>query len=80
MQYNLFEYVNKCGIYMDKQLVISNELVKATFSTKGAELISLEPWCGIQDFVDSDYDFVNKKGIIKLGGKEELTKTHKFIF
>ena len=61
MQYNLFEYVNKCGIYMDKQFVISNELVKATFSTKGAELISFEPWCGIQDFVDSDYDFVNKR-------------------
>ena len=28
--------------------------------------ICIEPWCGIQDGVDSDYDFVNKEGIISL--------------
>ena len=46
----------------------------------GAKYICLEPWCGCQDFVDSDYDFKNKKGIIKLSGREEKTKTHKIIF
>ena len=45
-----------------------------------ANYICLEPWCGHQDFVDSDYDFKNKKGIIKLSGREEKTKTHKIIF
>ena len=46
----------------------------------GAKYICMEPWCGHQDFVDADYDFINKKGIIKLFGKEEKTKTHKIIF
>ena len=46
----------------------------------GAKYICMEPWCGCQDFVDSDYDFKNKKGIIKLSGREEKTKTHKIIF
>lgn len=45
-----------------------------------ANYICLEPWCGHQDFVDSNYDFINKKGIIKLSGREEKTKTHKIIF
>ena len=35
--------------------------VEYIWTNKGAELISFEPWCGIQDFVDSDYDFVNKR-------------------
>ena len=46
----------------------------------GAKYICLEAWCGCQDFVDSDYDFKNKKGIIKLSAGEEKTKTHKIIF
>ena len=46
----------------------------------GAKYICLEPWCGCQDFVDSDYDFKNKKGIIKLSGREEKSKTHKIVF
>ncbi len=45
-----------------------------------ANYICLEPWCGCPDFVDSDYDFKNKKGIIKLLGKEETTKAHKILF
>ncbi len=45
-----------------------------------AKYICLEPWCGCQDFVDANYNIVNKKGIIKLLGKEEITKTHKIIF
>ncbi len=46
----------------------------------GAKYICMEPWCGCQDFIDADYDFVHKKGIIKLSGREEKTKTHKIIF
>lgn len=46
----------------------------------GAKYICMEPWCGCQDFVDSNYDFVNKRGIIKILAKEEKTKTHKIIF
>lgn len=46
----------------------------------GAKYICLEPWCGCPDFVDSNYDLKNKKGIIELSGKEEITKTHKIIF
>ena len=45
-----------------------------------AKYICLEPWCGCQDFVDSDYDLKNKKGIIKLSAKEEKTKTHSITF
>ena len=46
----------------------------------GAKYICMEPWCGCQDFVDANYDFMNKKGIIRLSGIEEKTKTHKIIF
>ncbi len=46
----------------------------------GAKYICMEPWCGCQDFVDSDYDFVNKRGIIKLSAKDEKNKIHKIIF
>lgn len=46
----------------------------------GAKYICMEPWCGCQDFVDADYDFINKKGIIKLLAGEENTKTHKITF
>ena len=46
----------------------------------GANYICLEPWCGCPDFVDSDYEFKNKMGIIKLSGKTETTKTHRISF
>ncbi len=45
----------------------------------GANYICLEPWCGCPDFVDSDYDFVNKRGVLNLGANEEQTKTHRII-
>lgn len=50
------------------------------WSKPGAKYVCMEPWCGCQDFVDSNYDFKNKKGTIKLSGKEEKIKTHKIIF
>lgn len=38
--------------------------------------ICIEPWCGIQDFVDSDYELTRKKGIIKLRPGETDTRIH----
>ena len=46
----------------------------------GAKYICLEPWCSHQDFVDSDYDLKSKRGMIRLSGKEEITKTHTILF
>ena len=46
----------------------------------GAKYICLEPWCGHPDFIDSNYDFKNKPGIIRLSGKEEITKSHTISF
>lgn len=41
-----------------------------------AKYICVEPWFGISDFVDSDCDFVNKKGITKLIPGEKCYNTH----
>lgn len=46
----------------------------------GAKYICMEPWCGCQDFVDTDYGFKNKKGIIKLLGREEKLKCIRLFF
>lgn len=46
----------------------------------GAKYICLEPWCGGPDFVDSNYDFKNKRGMIKLLGKENTSRTHSILF
>ncbi len=46
----------------------------------GAKYICLEPWCGIPDFIDSDFDITKKKGIIKLQKYEETVRTHKILF
>lgn len=45
-----------------------------------ANYICIEPWCGIPDFVDSDYDFKNKVGINKLEKGEIFTRTRKIEF
>lgn len=42
--------------------------------------ICLEPWCNAPDYVDSDYDFANKNGIIKLNPNEFTAKVHKITF
>lgn len=42
----------------------------------GAKYICMEPWCGCQDFVDSDYDITKKRGIIKLAKNETCVKVH----
>ena len=45
-----------------------------------AKYICLEPWCGIPDFVDSNFDRTEKKGIIRIEKDESTTRTHKIIF
>ena len=45
-----------------------------------AKYICLEPWCGIPDFLDSDFDITKKKGIICLRKGENATRTHKILF
>ena len=45
-----------------------------------AKYICLEPWCGIPDYLDSDFDITKKKGIIRLGKGENTIRTHKILF
>lgn len=43
----------------------------------GANYICLEPWNGIQDIVDSDYDITKKEGIVSLEPGKSFTAVHK---
>ncbi len=43
----------------------------------GTPYICLEPWCGIQDPQDTDYDITKKEGIIPLPQGQEYEITHK---
>ena len=50
------------------------------WTVPGANYVCLEPWCGVADFVDSNYDITTKKGINKLEiGKTDI-KTHIITF
>lgn len=42
--------------------------------------ICIEPWCGVPDFEDSDYDITKKRGIIAVEPKKTATKTHTLTF
>ncbi|MBR2847729.1 MAG: aldose 1-epimerase family protein [Clostridia bacterium] len=42
----------------------------------GAKYICLEPWCGIHDDVNSDYDITKKEGIEKIAPKDTISRTH----
>ncbi len=44
-----------------------------------ANYICIEPWCGIPDFVDSDFDITKKRGIVKLQANDEKVLTHSII-
>ena len=44
-----------------------------------ANYICIEPWCGIPDFVDSDYEITKKRGIVKLESNAEKVLKHKII-
>ena len=46
----------------------------------GAKYICMEPWSGIQDFVDSDFDITKKRGIIKLSANATCSKKHSITF
>lgn len=46
------------------------------WTVPGAKYVCLEPWCGMADFVDSNYDITNKKGIMKLDAENTDIKTH----
>ncbi len=41
-----------------------------------AGFLCIEPWCGLPDFVDSDYDITKKPGILELGIKKTIIKEH----
>ena len=41
-----------------------------------APFICIEPWAGVQDTVDSNYDITVKEGIISLGADEVYNATH----
>ena len=43
----------------------------------GAGYICLEPWAGVQDFVDSTGKLEEKRGILALESGAEYTATHK---
>ncbi len=49
------------------------------WTKQGANYLCIEPWCGLPDYVDSDYDFVKKPGIISLDIGQEFKKAHSVI-
>ncbi len=50
------------------------------WTVPGAGYVCLEPWCGLADFVDSNYDIKVKKGINKLETGKIDVKTHMITF
>lgn len=42
--------------------------------------ICIEPWCGLPDFIDSDYDITKKRGILCIKPNETTVKTHTLKF
>ncbi len=50
------------------------------WTNPGAKYICLEPWCGIADFENSDYDITKKKGINALEPNEVFTREHIITF
>lgn len=50
------------------------------WSAPGEKYICIEPWAGLPDFVDSNYDITMKPGIIRLKKDKKYTKTHSIKF
>lgn len=50
------------------------------WTAPGEKYICIEPWAGLPDFVDSNYDITKKPGIIKLEKNKKYTKTHSIKF
>lgn len=42
----------------------------------GEKFICIEPWCGLPDYIDSNYDLTQKKGIISLDVGNTDTRIH----
>ena len=45
----------------------------------GAPYLCIEPWAGLPDYVDSDYDITKKRGIIALPAGKTDTREHRII-
>ena len=45
----------------------------------GAKYLCIEPWCGLPDYADCDYDITQKAGIMTLTPKETISKAHTII-
>lgn len=54
----------------------SDKLLIWTMDTK---YLCIEPWCGLPDYVDTNYDITQKAGIMTLAPEKTVTKTHKII-
>lgn len=50
------------------------------WTNPGAKYICLEPWCGIADFVNTDYDITKKKGINTLEAGKCFIREHTITF
>lgn len=49
------------------------------WSTKGADFVCLEPWCGIADSVDANGDITRKEGIHQLGIGQSFERSWRVI-
>ena len=72
---------NKVALaHRDGQRILELEFDKAKYfllwTKPGAKYICLEPWCGIQDIVGSDYDITRKEGIISLPKGDTYSFVH----
>ena len=83
----IFDDLNSRRVWLKNNL--ANEKTEIEFedfgymllwTIPGAEYICIEPWCGIPDYVTSDYDITTKPGIVKVAGKETSTKIHSIVF
>lgn len=54
----------------------STHLLLWTTHNTNAPYICIEPWNGMPDFIDSDYDIRKRSGILELGVGEEKTISH----
>ena len=83
----IFDDLNSRKVWLKNN--ITNEKIEIEFkdfgymllwTIPGAEYICIEPWCGIPDYVNSEYDITKKAGIIKVAKGETSVKTHSMIF
>lgn len=50
------------------------------WTKQNSKYICIEPWCGLPDYVDSDYCLAHKRGIIALEQGRECIKKHTITF